>query len=350
MEFIELQNSEGRSISVRFRPARAEDAPAIVGCIRDEYGEKYHKRKMYDTEYLIRQGEAGRLNFYVVELPEGNIIGILGIQRDLPEDASCSITTGIVLKPYRGYHIFFPLAKYIAREILAMESVSAIYCRMILYHDITQKRMQRLGLVPCGLVPGLIAARNFQHSYERDGNEKLTLGMMIRKREKRDAGTLYLPPEHREIAERIYGALRVKYEISAEIRPLEGASDISFSNDALQRTGTIEIHAPGADLVDKIREIHREQDGEGQTFNAFLNISHPGSIAAYHELAKLGYFFAGFRPICCRHELMVLHHPGRVRIDFDALRLIPSFADLRDYVRNCYERRCVTKDGESNGD
>ncbi len=337
MDYINLTNQDNQSIQVKFRAFEAKDAAAIVNLIRDEYGDKYHKRALYDTDYIIRQNNLGELNFHVAELSSGEVIGCLALK---PEGTAYSIATGIILKKYRRYGMFFPFAKYIAAQIRKIKNASAIYCRMILYHNITQKLMARLGLKVCGFVPSLILAQSFQHSYGKEDNLKLTLGIMIRKVEKHDAGKIFLPQELRSIAEEIYRSLKLKYEIVDAENILTGESQISAANDPVQQNCTIEINSTGADLSEKIRAVQAEFRGEFQTFNVFLNISDGGAVSAYRELVKLGYFFAGFKPICSDREIMILHNPGNVRINFDALKLTEDFSVLRECVKKFYESRC----------
>lgn len=336
MEYLTLQNEKGEEISVRFRPFRPEDAAAVVHCIKDEYGDRYHKKNMYDEDYIIRQNREGQLFTHVAELKDGQVIGTLSIARHLPDDTSGSISTGIILKPYRGFKMFFPLAKYIAGKMRKLPDISAVYCRLFLYHDITQKLMYRLGLQPCALMSSLILAKNFCHSYGLTETGKITLGILIRRREKKKAGIIYLPPEHEKIARHIYDSLRLKYELSVDGEELKGESNIAFSNDPVHASGTLTIDAPGQDLAAKLKEIHEGNQAPYQTFNAFLNISDSRATAAYKVLQEAGYLFTGFKPICGKNEYMLLHYPGEVTIDFGALKLIPAFEELRNYVHKCY--------------
>ena len=338
---MELKNNDGDKIYVKFRAFEPKDAAAAVNCVRDEYGDKYHKRMMYDENYIIEQCKTGKLSLYVAETKDGKIIGTLGFRRDLPKDTSCNITTGIMLKEYRGYHTFFPFTKYIAEKIRRLNDASAICCRLILYHDITQKRMYRAGLRPCGFVPSMIMAQNFQHSYDRDENKKLTLGLMVRRMKKQNAGVIYVPQIHKETAQKIYDSLRVECDIRETGSPLAGISEISSVQDERQKNAFVDIENSGEDLAKRMEALHAKFADDGQTFNIMLNISDEKSIAAYEVLKSMGYFFAGFKPICGVHEIMILHNPGNVSINFDTLKLIPPFAELKDYVKKCYESRCV---------
>ncbi|MBR4904351.1 MAG: hypothetical protein IKZ53_06745 [Selenomonadaceae bacterium] len=341
MNFIDLENDNGKRISVRFRQFQPQDAQAIVNLIRDEYGDTYRKRLMYDKDYIVRQCAEKNLFFYVAETDSGEVIGTLGIKRNLPEDTSCSVVTGIILKQYRGYRMFFPMIKYVAGKIRKLENVSAIQCHSLMYHDITQKTVYQLGLKPCGFISSVTIAGNFQHSFGEVENAKLTLGILIRKRSRHDVGKIYLPAEHFDIAKKIYSDLRLKVEIDNDSENLRGESKISLTNDERQQTCTIEIMSAGEDLVSEIQAIHSKYTAALQTFNIFLNISDAKSIAAYNELKKLGYFFTGFQPACKNYEIMILHNPRNVETNFDTLTIIEAFAPLKDYVKNCYERRCT---------
>lgn len=339
MNAMKFRNAAGKEITVRFREFQPCDASSVVALIRDEYGDTYRKRIMYDTDYIVRQCAEKNLFLYVAELESGEVIGTLGVKRNLPEDTSCSVVTGIILKPYRRYGIFFPLIKYVAAKIRKLENVTAIQCHSLMYHDITQKLVYQIGLKPCGFIASVTIAEKFQHSFAEVANAKLTLGILIRKHCKHDVGKIYLPAEHFDIAREIYSDLRLKVQISNDATNLRGTTELICTNDERQQACTIEILSAGEDLGDVIRAIHAKYSGELQTFNIFLNISDAASITAYDALKQLGYFFTGFQPACKRHEVMILHNPRRVETDFDTLKIIPAFKPLKDYVKNCYESR-----------
>lgn len=344
MNSINLKNAAGKEITVSFRPFQLRDASAVVDLIRDEYGDTYRKRAMYDTDYIVRQCAEKNLFLYVAELSNGKIIGTLGVKRSLPEDTSCSIVTGVILKPYRRYGIFFPLIKYVAAKIHNLDNVSAVQCQSLMYHDITQRLVYKLSLKPCGFIASVAIAETFRHSFDKVANEKLSLGIFIRKRSKHDVGKIFLPAELSDVARKIYDDLRLKVEVSNDGAPLRGTSKLLCTNDERQQACTIEILSAGEDFVEQLKAIHAKHSGLLQTFNVFLNISDATSIAAYDALKKLGYFFTGLQPACKRHEVMILHNPCRVEIDFDTLTIIPAFEPLKDYVKHSYESRCRVED------
>ena len=52
-----LHNKNGQTLEVELRPYRPGDAPQIIACIRDAYGDTYVKPCLY-TEEGIRRHEA----------------------------------------------------------------------------------------------------------------------------------------------------------------------------------------------------------------------------------------------------------------------------------------------------
>lgn len=336
---VELQNSEGKTIRVRFREFEPRDAESIVNCIRQEYGDSYRKQNMYDPNYIVRQFENRRLFFYLAELESGEIIGCLALTRNPPNEIAWGIATGITLKPYRNYGVFWNLTNFITSRIRQSQNIPAVYCHSQLYHSITQKIMERVGLKPVGFMLSMILARDFTNSYSQNQNTKLSLGILTRKISKHDVGILYLPPDLEKFARGIYGKLHTHFKIETVIEKLSGASEIEYSNDPRQQNCTIKIHSAGSDLKSRIESIQSEFREKYQTFNVFLNISDSKSPAAIEILNRLGYFCSGFNPLCSEKEIMILQNPRDVSIDFDELKLTPQFDEIRQTVKRFYESR-----------
>lgn len=338
MNFINLNNGD-KKISVKFRKFKPNEAELLINFIKDEYGETYFKRDFYNSEYLKHESESGHITFLVAELDSGEVIGMLALKRFLPQEKMCEIASEIFLKKYRGFKMAYPFFQYSLKKIHEMKDVSAIYCLPVVFHDISQKLMERIKLEPCGFIFGAFLMSKIQHSYDFDENIKHPQGVMIRKLGKKDTGKIYLPKEHTEFAKNIYDSLGVKYEIETEAEKLIGKSEIIFTNDEIQCNCKVEVRSAGADLMEQLEKIHAQFTAHCQTFNVFLNISDPKSISAYKELTKIGYFFAGFQPLCSEREIMILHNPQKLTINFQTLTLTPKFRIICDYIEKFYNER-----------
>ena len=329
---------EGQQLQVGYREFRPADVSGLIACIRDEYDSTYLKPEFYDPDFILSGVTQGLFHFLIAEA-EGRIVAALGLKLNPPYDTMCEWITGVVLKEYRRFGIMNVLFQMALEEMKTMPGISAGYGFSVTYHDISQRAMGRLGFVPCGFLLSVLAIQNICHSYGRDRNMKHHHIIIVRRQEKEDAGTIYVPAEHRDITSRVYASLGVSVLIASDFVPLYGESCCRAENDAGQASCTIWVEASGTDLAERITCLEREYQKPDQTFNIFLNVSDERAVAAYQELRKLGYFFAGWRPVCGRRELMVLHNPGRVQLDFASLVIAEAGEYLRAYVAACYENR-----------
>ena len=333
-----IAERDGQQLQVVYREFRTADAPGLIACIRDEYDSTYLKPDFYDPDFIVSGVEEGTFYFLLAEA-EGKIVAALGLKLNPPYDTMCEWITGVVLKAYRRFGIMKVLFRMMLDKMAAMPGISAGYGFSVTYHDISQRAMGQLGFMPCGFLLSVLAIQNISHSYVRDGNRKHHHIIIVRRQEKEDAGTIYVPAEHESIARRVYDSLGVAVAIDSDFVPLYGESHCRVENDVGQASCTIWVEECGLDLAECIAAIESEYQGQNQTFNVFLNVSDERAVAAYRELRQLGYFFAGWRPISGQREIMVLHNPCGVPIDFAALSIAEAGEYLREYVARCYENR-----------
>ena len=339
MKYLELKRGNEK-INVCFRPMKDDDASVIVKCIQDEYGETYFKKSFYNESKIIKENADGHIRFFLAETDTKKIIGMVVLKRFLPREEMCEIASMIFFKKYRGFKMAYPFFQYteeFIKSINEKEPVSAIFCLPVLFHDITQKLMERLGLVPTGFVFGKFLIKNIRHSYGVVDAPKHPQGIMIKKLARQSAGEVFVPAEHREIASKMYRELGVDFAFADGGFERENSekSVISHEKDDVQQNSMIYVDKAGRDIVERIRAIQETSGGENATFSVFLNVSEKGAIAAYKKLRELGYFFTGFQPLCSAREIMVLHNPMGVPLKLETLSLTPAFAYWRDYVEKC---------------
>ena len=56
-KILNLHNEQGDCLPVVLRKYRPGDEEDLIACIRDEYGESYFKRELYDGEYIKKKAE-----------------------------------------------------------------------------------------------------------------------------------------------------------------------------------------------------------------------------------------------------------------------------------------------------
>ena len=337
MEY-KMAERDGRQLQVCYRDFRPADAPGVVACIQNEYDSTYLIPEYYKPEVLRKGAAHGKFHFLVAEA-DGKIVAVLGLKPNQPHDATCELIIALVLKKYRHFGIMGTLFSMALKELSAMPGISAGYAYSVTYHDFSQRSMEHLGFVPCGFLFSVLDLQKLSQSFMHDKNAKHHQNIVVIRQEKDNAGTIYIPAEHTNIARYVYDALGVKVNTESGFVPLSGKSRLVVENDAVHSSCSIRIEESGTDITDCIRSIAQKYQSPRQTFNVMLNVSDQRAVAAYHELRQLGYFFTGWQPITGKNEFMLLHNPGHVPIDFAAIAIAEDGQYLLKYVKTCYQNR-----------
>ena len=351
-KILHLKNREGRGLTITLREYRQGDEEGMIACIRDEYKDTYFKRGFYEPAYIKEESDSGHITFLVAQTKAGEIAGMLILKNFSPKEDMCEIASQIFRKKYRGYGLAMPFFEY-AMDILQSRNYSAAYCLPVLFHDVTQRLLYRLGLRATGFILNIFDIEHITHSYHNGKNTKHSQGIQIRAVGKQDAGTLYLPKEHREFCSNIYNELGVKFhmkqdeddreyelqtESAYEKHVLPPVTLLKFYQDELQKSLEVNIRLVGADLPLRIADLHTKYPLRGrQVINIFLNCNDKNAVWAYRVLEEEGYFFTGLKPLCSKKEYMVLHNPGKVKIFFKDYVVSEEFAGLLRYVGKVYE-------------
>ncbi|MBD5502334.1 MAG: hypothetical protein HDR09_00870 [Lachnospiraceae bacterium] len=341
-------------ITVHLRLFRSGDENGMIACIRDEYGDTYFKTGFYDPEYLRREAEEGIITFLIAETDEDGIIGMMILKEFYPKESMCEIASQIFRKKYRGYGLAMPFFEY-GMKLLLSRNYSAAFCLPVLFHDVTQRLLYRLGMRATGLIMNVFDMDHITHSYNNGRNRKHSQGIQIRAVGKRDAGVVYLPEQHCAFCRDIYASLGAVFTIAtADIRRIPDSeeheaqdrterlpiyTEMEYVNDDLQHSLTIDIRRAGSDLVKRITKLHTRYPLQGkQTAVVYINCNDPGAVWAYEVLQEMGYFFTGLKPLCSEREYIVMHHEGEVQIYFEDYWVSGEFANLIGYVETCYKK------------
>lgn len=344
--WLRLTNRDGGRLSVRLRGYQPGDGQGMIACIRDEYGETYFKRSLYDAARIQEEAAGGHMTFLVAEVCDakdsGEIAGMLLLKEFYPVESMCEIASQIFKKKYRGYGMAVPFFEY-GLEILKSRSYSAAYCLPVLFHDTTQRLLYRLGLRATGFVFGVFDMEKITTSYPKGRNRKHTQGIQIMALGKKDAGRLFLPETLVPFCRHIYGRLGVPVRIcggkerEGQDKMMPQTSVIWSRQDGVQCSMEICVAEIGADLTARIAGIHEKYPLTGaQTANIFLNINDRYAVWAYRKLREMGYFFTGLKPLCSANEYMVLHNAGSVRHFIGEFVLSDEFAGIMREIKEIW--------------
>lgn len=348
-KILHLKNKAMGAFTLQIRRGHLGDEKGMIACIREEYGDTYFKRDFYHKDYLKKEAVKGHITFLVAEDSDKKIVGMMILKEFYPEESMCEIATQIIRKQYRGCGLAMPFFEY-GMDILKSRSYSAAYCLPVLFHDITQRLLYRLGLRATGMILNVFDMDKITTSYKKGQNQKHSQGIQVMALKKKNAGILYIPKEHKAFAANMYDRLGVQYQICTEEKEevLPTGGNLEYSQDEVQSNLEVRIQSVGADSIKRLELLMTTYPlKKKQTCNVFLNINDPHAVTAYHILKKKGYFFTGLKSLCSEEqEYMVLHHPGTITIYMNEFVLSSEIIILKNYVENCYRELYGSRGGD----
>lgn len=260
------------------------DAPQIIACIRDAYGDTYVKPFLYTEEGVRSCDERGIMRFSVAETAQGVLAGITAYELDEHFPGMAEIACQVILRVYHGYGLALPLALHSMRRADA-QPLTGQFARALGCHKISQKTLKGMGFTACGFLLNVFDKSLFRYHFQNGSYAKVPQSIAV-KRQGNDAAALWLPEELRDLGENTLRALGCMWTLTP-----------------------------------------------GQTVNLYLNLSRPGSAAAYEAARRHGFFFTGFLPCAADGVYMILHHALNVPVELDGIPYIPEYAPFVEQIR-----------------
>ncbi len=357
-----LTDRDGRRLSALLRRYQAGEEEKLIDCIRDEDKDTYIKRSLYLTERLQQEAENGKILFLVAEVlageeaAPGELAGMLILKQLVPEEKVCEMCCLVIRKKYRGYGLAMPFLGY-GLDIARDGRYSAVYGLPALFQGTAQKLLYRLGMCATGFMFNILDREYTGHFDRENRNQKHPGVIQMMALEKKSAGTLYLPPEHRAFCRLVYDRLGVKYRIYSGLEHCDrqkykgkrrAVSEIACTEDQIQSSLEICIRRVGADLEEQLAKIGEDFPLTGRyTANALVNINDKAAVYAYDQLQKMGYFFAGLKPLCGEREYIVLHNPGKTATHTEDYIVPEECAMLLLYVNEYRKKDSETCEREA---
>lgn len=320
------------------RPFRCGDEDSVIGCVREEYGDTYYRREYYDKELLKEMTKSGRLLLFLA-CCGGELCGIQSLIPYAPGETRLEAASQIFRKAYRGYGLPYELVKY-TYEIAGSLHPSCIYASTVVFHSITQKMCEDIGMVPVAFNFGSHLTSKMNNSFMLGSSEKYAQAILIMPVDKRDAGNIYIHSDIEETVGRLYRKLGVNYNIinKADAEYDEEFTDLTVSFNEREESISVLIKTIGRDLLRRLKEILSGHTGKYWTTQLILPVDRPCAISAYEELSKEGFFFTGIRALCSDTEQIYMQYTGEVYFNFEEYVLTDSFKELLDDVLLYYNK------------
>ena len=322
----------GQTLEITLRPFQPKDAPQIIACVRDAYGDSYVKPFLYTEEGILHHEKTGELRFCVA-VSDHVVAGITGCELSASFPGMAEIACQIIRREYNGYGLALPLALYTMEQAEKLP-LTGQFARALGCHLISQKTLDGMGFTACGFLLNIFRKDVFLHRFDNGDYAKIPQSLAVRRQRKTDAGTLWMPEELIPLADAMYQKLGLLWNCRNRTTAPSSATHMEREENTAHATLTLWARACGEDFPGLLaRELSAVADNPAQTVNLYLNLSSPGSAQAYEAAHRQGFFFTGFLPCGADGEYMILHHPLKVPVHLDGIPHIPEYAPFMAQIR-----------------
>ncbi len=327
------------TLCVRFRDFEPKDAPAVIACIRDAYGDGYIKPYLYDEQEVASHDAQGILTFALAETDAGDIAGMTAAEVSEHFPQQVEIACQVVRRMYSGYGLALPLASYQMRAAEANRP-AALFARALGCHLISQKTLDAMGFTHCGFLLSVFSKELFTHHYENGAYLKISQSVAVKRVSKRHVGQIWIPQHLLPLATQMYDSLGLPFTPTHRIFPLSGEGRWDWEWNGAHHTLTLWVRRCGTQFATKLRRCLEKIGGHPlATVNLYLNQSDLSAGSAWEIARKCGFLFTGFLPCGGAGEYLILHWPGAVPVCMNTIPYIAAYEPYAAEIRRQLNER-----------
>jgi ribosomal protein S18 acetylase RimI-like enzyme len=339
-----VDGKDRKAPEVTIRLARQEDVPDIIALITKQHGNHYPYADLYRMDFVRQAIEKKDFYIIVAELAGGLLAGMTGANGKTQFVGAREWIMLTIRPSCRGYGISKKLTSFL-KGSLPPEGYTGIYAHSMSLDIASQKLLLNLDHHITGVL--LNCYRVDTHAENFAGLDlpfKHSLIVTCLSGNKKDSGPLYVPPAHAGYVQGVYENLGVAYSLredgAGKGEPEEVFSDCTVTQMDEQRYGEFLVAKIGLDFEKILGDTLAQYGaGEGQSFNALINLNDPAAPWAYRLLEDRGFFFAGVHALSGAREYMILHYSPGLPVSFDRMAVLPGFSGEFAYIREQYEKR-----------
>lgn len=281
---------------LEFRPARPDDAEAIVECVYRCYGYTYPTPAFYQPDAIARMMTDGSLHSCVAVEPEGAVVGHAAFIYSDAMGRTPEAGVLLVDPRYRGHRIAERLAE-LRRGIAIDARVPGFWLECVTNHPASQREVLSQGGTAVGLLvavdPPDFAMSGFDHS----ADERMSLLPMIVPLTDHHAGTVHVPASLVEPLSRCADEAGLSRTIDDTVMQPNGLTVLRVRLDVPLAVAHILVDRIGPDAEER---IHAEVDAlvEAQPHSVHVDVPlfDPAAGWLLDRLLDHGYVWASWLP------------------------------------------------------
>lgn len=335
---------------IQIRPMNEGEEGALSRLFYHVYEYNYINEIVYYPEKIKEMMKDGRLISVVAALPDGRLLGHLGLMKwndDPPVYEPCLGLTDPIVK---GKGLF---KKVLARIMKIADTLPMQYCffDFVTNHTYSQKLVADYNPCELGIFLGCQSSQT-QARLEKLGigedpkiSDRFSILYSIIPKTKNPFGTeILLPNNIGEMAGFLLKPLDLTWSPAPRFSILEPEGEYKMNCEPTQGSVIFDCEEPGIKAVENILEDWRQLLRDGYQYAAVdVPLDKPGLAKLYDLLAEQGFFVAGFITYQRSSRLgFRFQAMAPTKVDFSEIKLYSERAiNLLEIIRDDYERNCV---------
>jgi len=323
-------------VPIAYRLVHPDEAARVAQCVYRTYGYTYPSEHFYHPERLADMNRSGELISAVAVLETGEVVGHCALV-GTPGSPIMEIGQAIVSPQYRNRGVVARLA-ILLKQVAQERELMGLCSLPVTLHPYSQRAALKLGFREAGLFLGYVPQSVY---FKKIGDQELaqreTLFYSFMPLDMPTEMTVYPPPRHRGMIQRIYehvGLSRQLAECPADVQPPAAPSNLSTHIKLSFSSAQIEVHGYGSRVAWEIAAKLADLRGRGlAVLHLDLPLTDPLTGRFSADLEDLGFTFGGIVP-GAQKDVLRLQYLHDVTIDYEKITCASEFAHkLLAYVR-----------------
>ena len=332
-------STETATAPVTLRRMTPEDAIAVARCTYAVYGYSLPDDYLYFPDHMREMLDGGLLEVCVGTTPDGEVVCYLTCEVEHAGAPVGYLEEGLVDPRFRHHGLLEQMLRFIQRRA-SERGMLGLYAEAVTVHPYSQKSNLALGFSETGVQLGDEATVVFKQMSDVESKKRTATILNFLKTNEGPRRTVYAPPHHRAMIERVYahGGLQRDLKDAGVALPASGAQ-VRVDAFAAWAEASIRVTAYGADLPDLVRARLRELCRRRIDWICLdLPLSHPGAAPLCAALEALGFFFAGIIPDIADDDILRLQYLNEIEADVESAQIASDFGkELFAYVVRAME-------------
>jgi len=324
-----IRVAEKRIYDIRLMEPK--EAIEISKCAYRSHGYTYFDDHIYYPERIVELNHSSLMISAVAVTPENVFMGHAALVFEHPGDTIAEMTFAFVNPEYRGAGCLNRLTEFLF-EVAGKRELDGVYAYAVTNHIYSQKAVHKYGINDCGILLGTSPETWVFKGISKENRERISMVVGFRYIGTPRPVTIYAPPHHKEIIERLYRNIGAEHSFAVPT-----TLDPHFSQDeavvetsflASEGNADIVITSYGANVVRQVRGIlHELCLKQAATIELVLNLEDPITSFLVSEFEKMGFFFAGILPGTRIGDALILQYLNNISVDYTGIQVNSDMAN-----------------------